>query len=118
MPATAARDVDLLFRAFADGTRRRLLHLMLDGELCVCHLVDLLGVPQPTASRHLAALRRAGLVNVRKDGLWCHYSLAPARGRFHAKLLEALRLSAHEVPELVSDANKGRKLRKTLSCCD
>ena len=45
--------------------------------MCVCHLHASLGVPQPTASRHLAYLRRAGLVSARRDGIWMHYSLAP-----------------------------------------
>src|SRR5437868_10313270 len=82
--------VDLMFRAFSDRTRLRILHLLRDGELCVCDLVKVLSVPQPKASRHLAYLRRAGLVVARKDGLWAHYRLAPARSAFHEKLLDCL----------------------------
>lgn len=58
--------------------------------MCVCHLVAVLGVPQPTASRHLAYLRKAGLVVARRDGLWMHYRLAPPRSEFHKMLLECL----------------------------
>src|SRR5437867_396847 len=69
---------DRLFRALADPTRLRILHLLQGGELCVGDLVKVLDVPQPTASRHLAYLRRARLVSVGKRGLWCFYALAPA----------------------------------------
>ena len=62
--------VDTMFRAFSDRTRLRILHMLRDGELCVCDIVDVLGVPQPKASRHLSYLRKAGLVEARKDGLW------------------------------------------------
>ena len=54
--------VDLMFRAFSDRTRLRILQMLSGGELCVCHIVDVLGVPQPKVSRHLAYLRKAGLV--------------------------------------------------------
>jgi ArsR family transcriptional regulator len=100
---TASR-VDVMFRAFSDRTRLRILHLLRGGELCVCDLVEVLGVPQPKTSRHLAYLRRAGLVVARKEGLWCHYRLARARNAFHQKLLECLACCFHDVPELAGDA--------------
>ena len=117
MQKTARTDANLLFRAFSDETRVRLLSLMRGGEVCVCDLVGTLRIPQPTASRHLATLRRAGLVSVRKDGLWSHYSLAAANGRFHAKLLECLECSFDEVPELATDVERMKKVRKARGCC-
>jgi ArsR family transcriptional regulator len=78
--------VDRLFRAFSDRTRLRILHLLQEGELCVCDLVSVLRVPQPTASRHLAYLRRAGLVRVRKERcLRTCFSEVPELGRDHAR---------------------------------
>jgi len=74
------RDLDALttvYGALADPTRLRILALLEDGEVCVCDIHASLGVPQPTASRHLAYLRRAGLVSARRNGVWMHYSLAP-----------------------------------------
>jgi ArsR family transcriptional regulator len=65
-----------VYGALADATRLRILALLKDGEVCVCHVHASLGVPQPTASRHLAYLRRVGLVRARRDGIWMHYSLA------------------------------------------
>ena len=65
------------FKAFADPTRLRILGLLAGGEICVCNIHECLGISQPTASRHLAYLRKKGLVVTRKDGLWVHYKLAP-----------------------------------------
>ena len=59
-----------LFKAFADPVRLRLLNLLAEGEVCVCHLHEALGLPQSTVSRHLAYLRKRGLVVGRKEGLW------------------------------------------------
>ncbi len=81
---TAKTTIDQLeetFKALADRTRLRILALLGNNEVCVCHIHDSLGLPQPTISRHLAYLRRAGLVGARRDGVWMHYrisrSLAP-----------------------------------------
>ncbi len=107
--------VDRMFRAFSDRTRLRILHLLKDqGEVCVGNLVAVLGAPQTTVSRHLAYLRRAGLVCVRKEGLWKHYSLAAAQGRFHRGLLQCLRGCLDEVPELATDRRRCERLR---GCC-
>src|ERR1700704_6257842 len=67
-----------LFKALADATRLRILGLLLTGEVCVCHIHESLRVPQSKVSRHLAYLRRAGLVETRRDGVWIHYRLAEA----------------------------------------
>lgn len=68
--------VELLFKALADRTRLRLLNLMGGDEVCVCFFVEVLGMSQPKISRHLAYLRRAGVVEARRDGKWMHYRVA------------------------------------------
>jgi ArsR family transcriptional regulator len=108
---------DAQFRACSDRTRLRILHLLKDGALCVGDVVAIIRVPQPTASRHLAYLRRAKLVVTRKRGLWTFYSLAPATGAFHAKLLECLANCFEEVDELRIDRTRAQKLRKSGGCC-
>ncbi len=65
-----------MYAALADATRLRILGVLADGEICVCHIHEALRLPQPTVSRHLAHLRRAGLVKTRREGLWIHYRLA------------------------------------------
>lgn len=67
--------LETLFLALGDQTRLRLLNLMAGGEVCVCFFVEVLDEPQPKISRHLAFLRRAGLVSARRDAKWMHYSI-------------------------------------------
>jgi ArsR family transcriptional regulator len=82
--STAARsraaidDLETVFKALADKTRLRILALLGNNEVCVCHMHDSLGLPQPTVSRHLAYLRRSGLVEARRDGVWMHYQVSRA----------------------------------------
>lgn len=71
-----ATELASVFRALADETRLRILALLRDGEVCVCHIQGGLQLPQPTISRHLAYLRKSGLVEARRDGIWMHYKLA------------------------------------------
>lgn len=82
--------IDLAFRACADPTRLKLLTLLLDGELCVCDLVRAVRMSQPKVSRHLAYLRRAGLVRGRREGQWVYYRLAAPVGEFHRALIACL----------------------------
>lgn len=104
--------IDLVFRAFSDRTRLRILNLLQGKEeLCVCDIIRVIGAPQAKISRHLAYLRRAGLVSGRKEGLWVHYRLLPASNGFHKKMLECLACCLVDVPELKRDQAK-------LSKCD
>ena len=73
--ATKPFDMEMLFRALADRTRLRLLNLMGNDEVCVCYFVEVLRTPQPKISRHLAYLRRAGIVGARREGKWMHYRI-------------------------------------------
>lgn len=119
MPKTRStrKPVDLMFRAFSDRTRLRILSLLLGGECCVGDMVDILGIEQPSASRHLAYLRKAGLVAVRKAATWSYYSLASARTAFHAKLVECLECCFSEVPQIRADKARAKKLRNAGGCC-
>lgn len=82
-----------VFRALGDETRLRLVALLADGELCVCHLVAALELPQPTVSRHLAVLRSAGLVRPRRSGSWIHYTLAEPTDEAVGRVLRELTAS-------------------------
>jgi ArsR family transcriptional regulator len=76
MKNTKLADMETVFKALADATRLRVLGLLLTGEVCVCHIHESLKISQPKASRHLAYLRKARLVDTRRDGLWVHYRMA------------------------------------------
>jgi ArsR family transcriptional regulator len=80
-----------LFKACSDPVRLRLLNLLGGREVCVCHLHEALALPQPTVSRHLAYLRKVGLVTPRKEGLWVHYRLSRPAAEFHRKLIECVK---------------------------
>lgn len=107
----------MFLKAFADPVRLRLLNLLQRGETCVGDLVTVLGVAQPRASRHLGHLRRVGLVRVRNHGRWAYYSLAPARTQVHRRLLDCLRASPREEPQLAKDLTRAKALRAAGGCC-
>ena len=109
--------VELLFRAMADRTRLRVLNLLRGGEVCVCDLVAVLNVPQPKVSRHLAYLRRAGLVQARKEGHWAYYRLANHPSPLRSKLLDCLTICQDDVPQFGRDTEK-LKLCGKSACCD
>lgn len=98
-----------VFRALSDRTRLRILNLLQKGELCVCDLTSVLDVPQPTASRHLAYLRKAGLVLARKEGLWHYYRLAKCQSNFHAALMNCLATCECVDCELEADLKQLKK---------
>jgi ArsR family transcriptional regulator len=116
-PKPDAEQISLMFRAFCDRTRLRILSLLQEGELCVGDIVEILHVPQPRVSRHLGHLKKAGLVVSRKSGLWIHYGLAPAASTFHQKLLDCAVTCFQEVPEIQDDNARAAKIRKTGGCC-
>ena len=106
MKTKSAPTPDQIFRALADPTRLRIVNLLSGGELCVCHVVDALRVAQPKVSRHLAYLRKAGLVLARREGLWIHYRLAPAVNEFHRTLLASLNCAFREDPAMAKDLKR------------
>ena len=85
--------------------------------MCVGDVVEVLRVPQPKASRHLAYLKKAGLVVARKSEQWHYYSLAPAKSPFHQKLLECLACCFSDVPEIRDDLARAEKVKKSGGCC-
>jgi ArsR family transcriptional regulator, arsenate/arsenite/antimonite-responsive transcriptional repressor len=105
-PRAAVDELERLFKALADRTRLRILALLGSNEVCVCHLHDSLGLPQSTVSRHLAYLRKSGLVETRRDGVWMHYrvsrSLSGATQRVLAAAVEALQ----QLPDTTHDRKR------------
>ncbi len=110
-----------LLKGFSDPTRLRVLHLLAcrGPELCVCDLVATLELPQGTVSRHLMQLRMAGIVHDRRAGVWMHYSLAESQHTMHRALLQGLRTSAADEPQLAADLERFDALhsRRQLACC-
>jgi ArsR family transcriptional regulator, arsenate/arsenite/antimonite-responsive transcriptional repressor len=102
------------FKAFADPTRLRILGLLAGGEICVCNIHECLGVSQPTASRHLAYLRRKNLVVSRKDGLWVHYKLADLDEPVMRVLMSAV---THVLSHCDAVEKDRHRLEAQTGCC-
>jgi ArsR family transcriptional regulator len=106
--------LETLFKALADQTRLRVLGLLLTGEVCVCHIHESLKIPQPKASRHLAYLRRAGLVETRREGLWIHYRLAELSDPVLKVLISTVHHALMHQGVVQKDAVR---LNKRTGCC-
>ena len=107
-------EMESLFKALADATRLRILGLLLTGEVCVCDIHESLKIPQSKASRHLAYLRRSGLVETRRDGLWIHYRLGKFADPVMAAISDAVR---HALTHIDAVHRDGERLQKRTGCC-
>jgi ArsR family transcriptional regulator len=101
-----------LFAALADTTRLRLMNLMAGREVCVCYFVEILGQSQPKISRHLAYLRRAGIVAARREGKWMHYRIARPADEAAASVLTAVLSSFAADRQMQAD-----RARLDRACC-
>jgi ArsR family transcriptional regulator len=104
--------IALLFKALADRTRLRLINLMGEDEVCVCFFVEVLKINQPKISRHLAYLRRAGVVSARREGKWIHYRIVEPRDPHAANIFREVRASLANEPAMQSDRTRLKKI-----CC-
>ena len=104
-------DKEQFFRALADRTRLRLLNLMRGDEVCVCFLVEILKTNQPKISRHLAYLRRAGVVAARREGQWMHYHIVDPPDE------EATKVLKETMTWLAADAEMQRDRDRLVKVC-
>jgi ArsR family transcriptional regulator len=104
-------DMELFFKALADKTRLRLIHLMGNDEICVCFFQEAIGSTQTKISRHLAYLRKAGLVKARREGKWMHYRLVEPDNEHAAKAFREIRAM------LAQDAQMQRDVMKLVQAC-
>ena len=108
----AVFDIEFFFQTLGDNTRLRLLNLMGNQEICVCYLVEVLGQPQPKISRHLAYLRRAGIVAARREGKWMHYRMVVPPNIGAAQVLQQTLTWLREDRAMQSD-----RARLVKACC-
>jgi ArsR family transcriptional regulator len=112
MASKSQFDLARFFQALGDPTRLRLLNLMGDREICVCYFVEVLNSPQPKISRHLAYLRKAGIVAARREGKWMHYRIVIPP---HAGAAEVLKQTMETLRSEKAMQNDSARLAKT--CC-
>ena len=108
------QQLELVFKALADATRLRILRLLMAGEVCVCDIHETLKIPQAKASRHLAYLRRAGLVTTRREGLWIHYQLNRSSDPITTAIADATLHVLGHVEVLRKD---DERFQKRTGCC-
>lgn len=110
--ATKEYSLEFLFKALADHTRLRLINLIGDDEVCVCFFVEVLKINQPKISRHLAYLRRAGVVSARREGKWIHYRLIEPPDAHAANIFREVRAGLPNDPAMKNDRARLEKI-----CC-
>jgi ArsR family transcriptional regulator len=112
--AKSLTEMETLFMALGDATRLRILGLLLTGEVCVCDIHESLKIPQSKASRHLAYLRRSGLVETRRDGLWIHYRLGTLSDPVLRAVADAV---GHALTHADTVHRDAERLHKRNGCC-
>ena len=115
------RDVAQFLKVLADEARLQILWLLFNhGELCVCDIMETLGITQSKASRHLATLRHAGLVVDRREGAWSYYSVRPATSKLERVVLESLRRELGRHPhalQLTQDLKQWLARKERSAAC-
>ena len=104
-------DMELFFKALADKTRLRLISLMGEDEICVCFFQEVISTTQTKISRHLAYLRKAGLVEARREGKWMHYRVVEPDNEHAAKAFREIRAM------LAQDEQMQRDVKKLVQAC-
>ena len=103
-----------IHECLCDPTRLRIVHLLLGGPLCVCHLQEVLGEPQVKVSRHLSYLRRRGMVTVERCGQWMIYRLPEKRTALLESNLACLQDCSRDEPVLRNDIARLARLKARL----
>ena len=107
------REYEMVMKSVADPTRARILKLLEAGETCVCQVVAVLELSQPTISKHLFLLKMAGLVRERQEKKWVHYALSDSGGSPYArKMLNALKGWLNDDPVVERDRKRGAQARE------
>ena len=106
------------FKALSDETRLRILNLLLERECCVCEVMQALDISQPRASRNLGALYDAGLLKLRREGLWALYSIDKEGLKEHyADLIEAVRKALDGNETALQDRQRLRNAKRIGPGC-
>lgn len=105
-------EMENFFLAVADKTRLRILNLIGDDEVCVCFFTEALQEPQPKISRHLAYLRRAGVVETRRDGKWIYYRLAQPKDEAAKRVLDEIQIWMTTDEQMRRDRERLTQIRR------
>jgi ArsR family transcriptional regulator, arsenate/arsenite/antimonite-responsive transcriptional repressor len=112
----AMSDPETIFKACGDATRLRILALLQGNELCVCEIEAALSLSQPNASRSLAILKNAGIIQSRKQAQWAYYKISDEFFAQYPALCTALEQICAELPMTKTDKDTLKRLRETRPC--
>ena len=110
------KEIAEIFKALSDETRLRIFRLLLEGELCICDLMEVLELPQSKVSRHMAYLKHSGLVSDRRGGVWIYYSLKEPRNKLHEYLMRCIRDCFGENEVFNGDLQRLKSLEVKKAC--
>ncbi len=106
------KETTQLFKALSDEIRLRIMVLLTHGELCVCDLMEIMGLPQSTVSRHLATLRQSKLVVDRRQGVWIFYRITKSSEPVYGELLDILSENMGHMEQIQADQEKLQALQQ------
>ena len=110
------KQLEKVFKVLADKNRLRILKLLEKKKMCVCELAYILGITQPSTSRHLKKLRGAGLIKDEQEGFWTNYFLSTACCHYAKTLMKNLYAWLNDDPLIKSDLEKARKINRCELC--
>ncbi len=109
--------LEKIFKVLADKNRIRILKLLEAKTMCVCELAFVLGITQPSVSRHLKKLKSAGLIGDEQEGLWTNYFLDKASGLYAKTLMAYLGRWLNDDVLIKSDRKKSQHIDRAKLCC-
>jgi len=110
------RNIERVFKAIADRNRIRILKMLEAKPMCVCEITEVLGIAQPSVSRHLSILRDAGLLDDEKDGIWTNYCLSRSGNDVVVTMLSSLSRWGNEDGVIRIDREKAKKIEREKVC--
>ncbi|MDD5583906.1 MAG: metalloregulator ArsR/SmtB family transcription factor [Candidatus Omnitrophica bacterium] len=111
------KDLENVLKALADINRMRIVKLLSCRVMCVCELAYVLGITQPSVSRHLKKLKRAGLIKDMQDGFWTNYCIDKTSSGYTKAFLKCLNVWLADDRIVRCDAQKAKRAQRTTLCC-
>ncbi len=111
------RDLEQILKVLADKNRMRIIKLLEQRKMCVCELTFILGIKQPSVSRHLKKLRESGLIQEEKNGYWKDYYLTKKNGSYAQLLTKSFKSWLNDDPVIKTDLSKLNKAKRKSLCC-
>jgi ArsR family transcriptional regulator len=109
------RDLEKTLKAVGDRNRLRIVKMLERRPMCVCELRAVLGLAQPSVSKHLKILRDAGLIADQQDGLWTNYRICP-ENEYAKLLLKCLKGWLGGDEQIAGDRRAARGVKKETLC--